>query len=75
MAEGLALTGADGTVDDGTEPGLDDPQPPSATSATSATSAAAVTEKRLFMSSRTPNLAIRLRFVERAARTTCSELP
>jgi hypothetical protein len=47
VAERLAVTGADGAVDDVTEPGLDDPQP---ASATSATSAAAVTEKRLFIS-------------------------
>ena len=46
-----AVTGADGAVEDGTEPGLDDPQPPSATSATSA---AAATGKRLYISPETP---------------------
>ena len=52
-----ALTEVDGAVDDGTEPGLDDAQP---ASATSAASAAAVTQKRLFMSLRTPNSSVRL---------------
>ena len=47
VAEALAVTPVDGAVDDCTEPGLDDPQPASATSATSAT---AVTEKCLFIS-------------------------
>ncbi len=47
VAAGLAVTGADGTADDGAEPGLDDPQP---ASATSARRAATVTEKRWFIS-------------------------
>ena len=47
VAVALAVTAAGGAVDDGTEPGLDDPQP---ASATSAASAAAVTGKRLFIS-------------------------
>jgi hypothetical protein len=46
VAEALAVTAVEGTVDDGTEPGSDDPQP---ASATSATSAAAATEKGLFI--------------------------
>jgi len=49
------VTEVDGAVDDGTEPGLADPQP------ASATSAAAVTQKRLFMFLRTPNSVVRLR--------------
>jgi hypothetical protein len=51
VAEGLAVTGAGGAAGDCTEPGLDDPQP---ASATSATSAAAVTEKRLLIPPETP---------------------
>ena len=47
VAEWLAVTAAGGAADDGTEPGLDDPQP---ASAASAASAAAVTEKRLYIS-------------------------
>jgi hypothetical protein len=47
VAEGLAVTAVGGAVDDGTGPGLDDPQP---ASAASAASAAAVTEKRLYIS-------------------------
>jgi len=57
VAEGLAVTGVDGAAGDCREPGLDDPQPPSATSATSA---AAVTEKRLLISPETPNYSTRL---------------
>jgi len=57
MAEGLAVTGADGAADDCTEPGLDDPQP---ASATSATSAAAVTGKRLLITLGTPKSSTRL---------------
>ena len=55
--EGLAVTVADGAACDCTEPGLDDPQP---TSATSATSAAAVTEKPLLISPWTPKSSTRL---------------
>jgi hypothetical protein len=47
VAEGLAVTAAGEAAGDGTEPGLDDPQP---ASAASAASAAAVTEKRLCIS-------------------------
>ena len=47
VAGALAVTAVDGAVDDGTEPGLDDPQP---ASATTATNAAAATGKRLFIS-------------------------
>jgi hypothetical protein len=47
VADALEVTAARGAVDDGTEPGLDDPQP---ASAASAASAAAVTEKRLCIS-------------------------
>jgi hypothetical protein len=47
VAEGLAVTAVGGAVDDGTEPGLDDPQP---ASAASAATTAAVTEKRLYIS-------------------------
>jgi hypothetical protein len=43
------VTAAGGAVDDGTGPGVDDPQP---ASATSATNAAAVTGKRLIPSGR-----------------------
>ena len=57
VAEGLAVTGADGAAGDCTEPGLDDPQP---ASVTSATSAAAVTEKRLLISLETPKSSTRL---------------
>jgi hypothetical protein len=47
VAEGLAVTAVAEAAGDGTEPGLDDPQP---ASAMSATSAAATTGKHLFMS-------------------------
>jgi hypothetical protein len=47
VAGAPVVTAVDGTVDDGTEPGLDDPQP---ASATSAINAAAAIEKRLFIS-------------------------
>jgi len=47
VAEALAVTAVGGPVDDGTEPGLDDPQP---ASATSAMRAAAATEECLFIS-------------------------
>ena len=57
VAEGLAVTGADGAAGDCTELGLDDPQP---ASATSATSTAAVTEKRLLISPETPKSSTRL---------------
>jgi hypothetical protein len=57
-AAGLAVTDADGVVDDGTEPDLADPQP---ATAMSATSAATVTGKRLFISPKTPSSAVRLR--------------
>jgi hypothetical protein len=57
VAEGLAVTGADGAVEDCTEPGLDDPQP---ASATRATRAAAVTEKRLLIPSGTTKSSTRL---------------
>jgi hypothetical protein len=57
VAEGLAVAGAAGAVDDCTEPGSDDPQP---ASAASATSAAAVAEKRLLISSETPKSSARL---------------
>jgi len=57
VAEGLAVTGADAAAGDCTEPGLDDPQPASATSATSAT---AVTEKSLLISPETPKSSTRL---------------
>ncbi|MGB6583656.1 MAG: hypothetical protein WBF34_37630, partial [Streptosporangiaceae bacterium] len=57
VAEGLAVTGADGPAGGCTEPGLDDPQP---TSTTSATSAAAVTKKRLLISPETPKSSTRL---------------
>jgi alkanesulfonate monooxygenase SsuD/methylene tetrahydromethanopterin reductase-like flavin-dependent oxidoreductase (luciferase family) len=59
-AEGLAVTGADGAVDTGPEPGLGDPQPASAPSAASVTSAAAVTEKPLLIPPWTPKSATRL---------------
>ena len=67
-AEALAVTAMDGSVDDGTEPGLDDPQP---ATATSAANAAAAIEKRLFMSSRTRNSCTRLREHE-AGRSSAS---
>jgi len=57
VAGELAVTGVDGAVGDCTEPGLEDPQP---ASATSATSAAAVTEKRLLITLGTPKSSTRL---------------
>jgi hypothetical protein len=59
VAEALAVIVVDGVVDDAAEPGLDDPQP---ASATSATSAAAVTGKRLLISPGTPKSSERLRW-------------